>query len=71
MVLNYESVEEGVKKLNDQSSDWFYWDGWTICRFTKSPAAMYDKDGVFTEQYGWGKVTRIEPTADGLWKIDG
>lgn len=70
MVINYIESESAIDKLNAQSSSHYYWDGWTVVKFTPDASAMYDKDGAYNKDIGWGFTKEYNVGNDGLWKID-
>lgn len=71
MLVTYQDSELAMAKLNAQSQDEFYWDGWDICRFTKMPAAMYEKSGRYNHQVSaWGYITKYPLNGEGNWEID-
>lgn len=70
MIIEYKDAESAIEKLNEESVDQYYWDGWTICKFRPSPSAIYDKSGVFNESIGWGYETKYHVNQDGQWNID-
>lgn len=70
MIIEYEGADSAVEKLNAESDDEYYWDGWTICRFRPSPSAIYDVQGVFSETLGWGFVTKYHVNPEGKWNVD-
>lgn len=70
MIIQYEQAEDAVKELNIESADHYYWDGWTICKFTPNPVAMWSQDGSYNRFFGWGFVSKYSVDQDGLWHID-
>jgi len=70
MIIKYDDAESAIQELNKQKEYYYYWDGWTICRFKAAPAAIYDKGGIYNEALGWGFITKFDADHDGLWHID-
>lgn len=71
MLITYDDSDCALDKLNAQSDDIFYWDGWDICRFTKMPAAIYEKDGRYNSSISaWGYITKYSPNPEGKWEIE-
>lgn len=70
MIIEYESADSTLEKLNSTSSDHYYWEGWTICKFSPNKSAAYDKDGAYNDPLGWGYLTKYEVNEDGSWNLD-
>lgn len=70
MIIQYEQADADLQELNENSQDHYYWEGWTICRFKPDPVAIWNKDGVYLKDFGWGTVTRYDVSQDGQWHID-
>jgi hypothetical protein len=63
--LNYESAHNFVEKNKPQG---FYWDGWTLVKFTPHSAAYTDAKGVYKNNK-WGYANRYYLKPDGTWEI--
>ena len=62
--MNYKQAHQFV----DRSKSRFYWDGWTLCKFTPKAAGAMSKDGVY--RFGrWGFESRVEVGHDGTWSV--
>lgn len=70
MIIEYQEAEAALEKLNAQSSDKYFWDGWTICKFSPNNAAIYENTGTFDREDGWGYLSKYDLDADGRWTID-
>ena len=63
--LNYEDAHKFVKKNKDKG---FYWDNYTIMRWTPSNNAIMEKTGMFRNNR-WGFVNRYNLKNDGTWDL--
>ena len=62
--LNFKQAHQFVTKSNGR----FYWDGWTICKFTPKSAGAMSVKGIFRSGR-WGFESRIEVADDGTWSV--
>lgn len=70
MIIEYQEAEATIDKLNSESKDKYFWDGWTICKFSPNNAAIYERTGVFDREHGWGYLSKYEIEPSGRWTID-
>lgn len=70
MIVEYKSAESTIEKMNQETNDHYYWDGWTLCKFSPNPTAIYDKSGAYKDAIGWGFITKYEINKDGSWTVD-
>lgn len=65
IILNYEQAHNFVEK---NKSNGFYWDGWTIVKFSPHSAAYTDKNGIFKNNK-WGFVSKYKVNSFGNWEL--
>lgn len=65
--LNYDQAHDFVEK---NKKNGFYWDGWTIVKWTPNPAGYSQTNGMFRKGR-WGYAYRYFLTKKGTWKISG
>lgn len=63
--LNYDDAHKFVEKNKFRG---FYWDGWTIVKWTSNPNGYTQTNGCFRNNE-WGYQTRIPVTDNGTWKV--
>jgi hypothetical protein len=63
--LTYESAHSFVEKNKEQG---FFWDNYTIVKFSPHSLAYTDKKGVFKNNK-WGFVSRFDVKSDGTWDL--
>ena len=63
--LNYDQAHAFVDK---NKSEGFFWDGYTIVKWSPSNNGYMDKNGLFKNNK-WGYSTRFDFNKQGLWEI--
>lgn len=63
--LNYQDAHDFVSKNKYRG---FYWDGWTIVKWTKNPNGYSQTNGSFKNNE-WGYEVRIPVSNKGTWKV--
>jgi hypothetical protein len=63
--LDYNQAHEFVEK---NKSNGFFWDGYTIMRWTPSNNAFMEKNGMFKNNR-WGFINRYFLKSDGTWDL--
>jgi hypothetical protein len=63
--LNYDQAHEFIAK---NESNHFYWDGWTLVKFSPHQGAYMDKKGIYRNNK-WGYTSRYTVTKNGTWRI--
>ncbi len=62
-----KSMHDTLRKLNNGKSS-YYWEGWTINKFTPHPAACFSPKGAFrNNQYGY--IETFEVNNKGQWVV--
>ena len=70
MIIEYQEADSALEQLNAESNDKYFWEGWTICKFSPSSAAFYESNGVYDKDKGWGFVTKYDLDSSGRWTVD-
>ena len=65
ITLNYDQAHAFVEK---NKSKGFYWDGWTMKKFSPHSAAYTDKNGVFKNNK-WGFANLYPVNSNGCWEL--
>ena len=63
--LNYDQAHAFVEKNKEQG---FFWDGYTIVKWSPSNNGYMDKNGMFKNNK-WGYATRFDFNNKGLWEL--
>jgi hypothetical protein len=63
--LNYNEAHTFVEKNKNQG---FYWDGWTLIKFTPHSGAYTDAKGIYKNNK-WGYANRYQLKPEGIWEI--
>ena len=63
--LNYAQAHEFVEKNKNKG---FYWDGYTIVKFSPSKNGFTSKDGLYRNGQ-WGYSVRYNLKDNGTWEI--
>ena len=66
LVLDYDKAHNFVKKNYYQG---FYWEGYTIVKWTPSPEGYLQKNGVYRNGK-WGYVIKHKVTNQGTWELN-
>ncbi|CAB5218211.1 hypothetical protein UFOVP204_93 [uncultured Caudovirales phage] len=65
ITLTYDQAHSFVEK---NKSNGFFWDNYTIIKFSPHKAAYTDKNGIFKNNK-WGFANRYDLKQDGTWDI--
>ena len=65
ITLDYEQAHKFVEK-NKQNG--FFWDGYTIVKWTPGSNGYMQKNGMFRENK-WGYSSRYNVTSSGMWEL--
>jgi hypothetical protein len=65
LVLDYETAHKFVEKNKSQG---FFWDGYTIVKWSPSNNGYLEKNGMFRNGK-WGYSSRYEMKSSGTWEI--
>lgn len=65
VILNYEEAHKFVEKNKDQG---FFWDGYTIVKWSPSNNGYMQKNGMFRNNK-WGYSSRYFFNSKGLWEL--
>jgi hypothetical protein len=64
--LNYEQANNFVEKNKNQG---FFWDGWTIVKWSPSNNGYMQKNGLFKNNK-WGYSNRYDFNPNGMWELN-
>jgi hypothetical protein len=65
LVLSYDAAHLFVEKNKDQG---FFWDGYTIVKWSPSKNGFMEKNGLFKNNK-WGYSNRYDLKTNGTWEI--
>jgi len=65
IVLDYEQAHKFVEK---NKKNGFFWDGYTIVKWTPGSNGYMQKNGMFRENK-WGYSSRYNVTSSGMWEL--
>ena len=65
ILLNYEQANSFVEKNKNQG---FFWDGWTIVKWSPSNNGYMQKNGLFKNNK-WGYSNRYNFNTNGMWEL--
>ena len=65
IVLNYQQAHDFVEK---NKSNGFFWDGYTIVKWSPSNNGFMQKNGMFKDGK-WGFASRYNFNTKGLWEL--
>ena len=63
--LNYDKANQFVEKNKHLG---FFWDGWTIVKWTNNDNGFMQKNGMFRNG-SWGHAMNIPMTEQGTWNV--
>lgn len=66
LVLDYDAAHTFVKK-NEKHG--FFWDGWTIVKWSPSNNGYLEKNGMFRNNK-WGYAARFYLKPNGTWELN-
>jgi len=66
ILLNYEQANNFVEKNKNQG---FFWDGWTIVKWSPSNNGYMQKNGLFKNNK-WGYSNRYNFNTNGMWELN-
>lgn len=64
--LNYEQANSFVEKNKKEG---FFWDGWTIVKWSPSNNGFMQKNGMYRENK-WGYSNRYDFNSQGIWELN-
>lgn len=65
MILNYEQAHKFVDKNKNKG---FFWDGYTIVKWTPGHNGYMQKNGMFRNNQ-WGYASRYKVNQNGIWEL--
>lgn len=65
IILDYDNAHKFVEKNKDKG---FFWDNYTIVKFSPHSAAYMDKNGSYKNNK-WGFSNRYEVKSNGTWEL--
>ena len=66
ITLNYDQAHSFVEK---NKKNGFFWDGWTIVKWSPSNNGFMQKNGMYYEGK-WGYSNRHDFNSQGLWELN-
>ena len=66
IVLDYDSAHKFVEK---NKSNGFFWDGYTIVKWSPSNNGFLEKNGMYKNNR-WGYSSRFDLNSNGNWEIN-
>jgi hypothetical protein len=66
LILDYDKAHKFVEKNKSQG---FFWDGWTIVKWSPSNNGYMEKNGLFRNNK-WGYSARFELKGNGTWELN-